>query len=447
MVTAALREHQSCNVPLSLAASFNIVHNRLDFSMPIGHRIVFLNRFFYPDETASSQMLTDLAFDLAANGRIVRVITSRLQSGNRGLLPRTEVTCNVEIFRVASRAQFRSGRRWKLLAYLSFYPSAFVALVRYLRKGDLLVAKTDPPLIVLIAWMAVRLKGATLITWLQDLYPEVAIELKAPLFSGRAIGALLTGMRNFALKQARVNVVIGNLMASKLDAEGVPAEIIRVIPNWTDDEAIQPMPSGQSLMRKNLKIATDTFVVGYSGNLGRAHEFETILGAATLLKHCDICFLFIGGGYGNDLLRTAVRERGLSNFVFMPHQPREDLADSLAASDAHWLSLRPEVEGVIVPSKFYGVLAAGRPLLVVSATSGEVASEVQNHGCGFVIEPGDCQELARTIEFLASNRDICNQKGKLARTLLDTRFSKQLALTAWADVFTSLATPAGTART
>ena len=404
----------------------------------VGPAIVFLNRFFYPDESATSQMLSDLAFDLAAKGKIVRIITSRLQSGYRGLLPRSEVAGNLEIFRVASRAQFRPGRRWKLLAYLSFYPSAFVALLRYVRKGDVLVAKTDPPMIVVVAWVAARLRGATLVTWLQDLYPEVAIALKAPLFSGRMLGTLLIRIRNFVLKQARANVVIGQRMAAVLEAEGVAAPTIHVIPNWADDEAITPIPSNQSHLRKSLNVGPDTFVVSYSGNLGRAHEFETLLGAATQLKHRDIRFLFIGGGFGYDLLRKSVRERGLTNFHFMPHQPREQLADSLGAADAHWLSLRPELEGLIVPSKLYGILAAGRPVLAVSAPLGEVATEVRTHGCGFVIEPGDCQELANKIEFLVGNREFCDQPGKLARTLSETRFSKHSALTAWSHLFDAL---------
>ena len=411
-------------------------------SAATGPAVVFLNRFFYPDESATAQMLSDLAFDLAAKGRRVRVITSRLQAGHRGLLPREEALGNLEIFRVASRAQFRPGRRWKLLAYLSFYPSAFVALLRYVKKGDLIVAKTDPPLIVLVAWLAARLKGAGLVTWLQDLYPEVAIELKAPLFSNRALGALLIAMRNFAIKHSRANVVIGELMAAKLLALKVPAKTLRVVPNWADDQAIAPMPSSQSQLRKRLNISDETFVVGYSGNLGRAHEFKTVLGAATLLQDRDICFLFVGGGFGYDMLRAAIAERGMKNAVFLPLQPREQLADALAAPDVHWLSLRPELEGVIVPSKFYGILAAGRAVLAVSASSGEVAGEVTKHGCGYVIAPRDSAEFARKVEYLADNREVCRETGRAARTLAETKFSKRSALAAWSDIFTALEHPA-----
>ena len=399
--------------------------------------IVFVNRFFYPDESATSQMLTDLAVDLAKKGHAVRVVTSRLHSGEKRLLPRNEIIQGVEVFRVASRAQLRSGRRWKLFAYLSFYPRAFVALMRVVRKGDLVVAKTDPPLIAIIAMIVAFFRAAGLVTWLQDLYPEVAIELKAPLVSGR-FGAFLVNRRNTALRFAKANVVIGDLMAKNLERGGIPARNIYVVHNWADDQAIQPINSGQSEMRKRWGLDRNTFVVGYSGNLGRAHEIETVLEASVILRDSDVRFLFVGSGHGNELLRAAVLKRGLTNFIFEPHQPREALSDVLGAADAHWLSLRPELEGLIVPSKFYGILASGRPVLAVTSQGGQIASEVRKHNCGFVIAPGDHKELVCVIERLVSERDLCTRTGEAARHATDTRFSKGGALRAWSNVIDSI---------
>lgn len=399
--------------------------------------IVFVNRFFHPDESATSQMLTDLAFDLAETGHTVRVVTSRLHNGGKGLLPRQETIKDVEVFRVASRGQMRSGRRWKLLAYLSFYPSAFVALMRLVRKDDVVVTKTDPPLIAIIAMMVTVFRGASLVTWLQDLYPEVAIELKAPLFSGR-IGAFLVKRRNIALKFARANVVIGELMAKRLERSGILAPNIHVVQNWADDLAIQQINSQQSKIRQRWGLDRNTFVVGYSGNLGRAHEMDTVLEASTILRDSDVRFLVVGGGHTNELLRAVVKKRGLTNFIFEPHQPREALSDVLAAADAHWLSLRPELEGLIVPSKFYGILASGRPVLAVTSKSGEIASEVRKHNCGFVIAPGDHEEFVSVIERLMRDPELCIQTGNAARHASITRFSKNAALTAWSNVISSL---------
>lgn len=407
--------------------------------------IVFVNRFFYPDESASSQMLTDLAFDLADKGHAVKVVTSRLDSRGRGLLPRNETIQNVEVARVASRGQMRAGRRWKLLAYLSFYPRAYVALMRIVRKGDLVVAKTDPPLIAIIAMVVAVIRRAHLVTWLQDLYPEVAIELKAPIFGG-LIGKMLIKGRNTALRFAKANVVIGELMAKNLERNGIPSRQIHVVHNWADDQAIQPIDTTQSQIRQRWGLDPTTFVVGYSGNLGRAHEMETVLEAAIVLKERDIRFLFVGSGHANELLRAKVLEHGLTNFIFEPHQPRATLSDVLGAADAHWLSLRPELEGLIVPSKFYGILASGRPVLAVTSTSGEIAFGVRKHKCGFVITPGDHMEFANVVERLASEPELCIQAGSAARHASDAWYSKEAALTAWSMVISSLGEPSGAPR-
>ena len=135
------------------------------------------------------------------------------------------------------------------------------------------------------------------------------------------------------------------------------------------------------------------------GNLGRVHEFATILNAALRLKDDPrIVFLCIGGGSMFELLSQTVRDRGLQKqFVFRPYQRSDALKYSLSAADVHWISLRPEFEGLVVPSKIYGIAAAGRPIIAITAKDGEIAALVQRHRCGFVIEPGDARALAARL--------------------------------------------------
>ena len=147
------------------------------------------------------------------------------------------------------------------------------------------------------------------------------------------------------------------------------------------------------------------FVVGYSGNLGRAHEFDTILAASEHFRNDpNIIFLFIGGGHRSDELARRVKAQELSHkFRFLPYQRDEDLKYSLSVPDVHWISLRPELEGLIVPSKFYGIAAAGRPIIAVTAKNGEIASLVRAYDCGVVVEPGNSDELAKVITDLSKN--------------------------------------------
>jgi len=221
-------------------------------------------------------------------------------------------------------------------------------------------------------------------------------------------------------------------MAERLVARGVPERTIAVVQNWSGDGDIAPVAAEANAVRAEWGYAPADFVVAYSGNLGRAHEVETVLDAARRLAgRSDVHFLFIGGGHH---LR-GVEERGQPNIAFRPYQPRERLAQSLGVGDVHWLSLRAEFEGLIVPSKFFGIAAAGRPVIAVTHKRGEIARIVEAHGCGLVVEPGDGEGLARAIAALADDRATCLAMGLRARVMLDAHFGQARALARLLDLF------------
>lgn len=402
-------------------------------------RLVFVNRFFYPDPSATSQILSDLVFALAARNFDIQVIAGGQRRGAaKAVLAATENIRGVTVHRIAMPNLTRLGLVGRAIEYAAFYVRAVTALWRHVGAGDIVIAMTDPPLIAALASFISRKRGAKLVNWLQDIYPEVAIRLNVPLVRG-PIGAVFEKLSNAALRNAAVNVAIGERMAELVGARGVAQEKIRVIPNWADDETITPVPAAQNSLRIRLRLE-DAFIIGYSGNLGRAHEFETLLGAADLLRReRGLVFLFIGGGFYVDALKNRVRARGLDDlFKFLPAQPRSGLGGSLSLPDVHWLSLRPELEGLIVPSKFYGVAAAGRPVVSITAKDGEVSRIVENSDCGIVVEPGQSKELACSILRLRGDRRLCDEMGKNARALIDMRFSRKRALEAWSQLLADL---------
>ena len=405
-----------------------------------GPKLIFVNRFFHPDESATSQILSDLCFDLAALGWDVRVVASNQDnSGSGARLHRSEEVRRVQVSRVWSTNWGKRSMLGRIADYLSFYPSAFLELIRLCDPGDVVVVKTDPPLVSVVALAAAKIRRGRLVNWLQDLYPEVAIQLGVRALRG-PLGALLIASRNIALRSADANVVIGAGMAERLGAAGVRKDAVHLLPNWSDDEVIRPIATQDSRVRRGWGIAEDVFVFGYSGNLGRAHESETILGAAKLLSgRPDICFLFVGGGHESRKLQATLAASGLSNALFKPHQPREDLSDSLAAADAHWLSLRPGLEGLIVPSKFYGIASAGRPVIAVTAKDGEIARAVRELDCGYVVEPGDAAGLAAAIVELADDPERRSAMGARARRGTDEKYARRLALNRWDWILTKVA--------
>ena len=304
--------------------------------------IIFLNRFFYPDHSATSQILSDLAFHLAATGQDIHVITSQqIYDEPAARLPSNEIVRGVQIHRVATTRFGRSNLIGRGLDYLSFYWSMWRRVVSLAKRGDILVAKTDPPLLSVLAVYAAKRRSTHLVNWLQDLYPEIAIELGVPFFKG-PVGGAIAFLRNRSLRLADANVVLGKSMAARVHACGVAEDRIHVIPNWTNDEEIVPVAPAENPLRREWQLE-DKFVVGYSGNLGRAHEFETLLAAAERLRDdARIVFVFIGGGKQFDELTKRVRARKLERtFRFFPYQDRAGLKYSLSVPDVHWISLRP----------------------------------------------------------------------------------------------------------
>jgi glycosyltransferase involved in cell wall biosynthesis len=314
--------------------------------------------------------------------------------------------------------------------YATFYLSSGLALLCLLKRGDTVIAKTDPPLISIIAMWAAKLKGAQLINWLQDIFPEVASLLEAnPL--PPPLDALLRRCRDLSLRSARNNVVLGERMRERLQVMGISPEKICIVENWAELDPQKPKPASLSALRSRLGLGGQ-FVVGYSGNLGRAHEFQTLLDAAEILQSdAAIVFLMIGGGAGMTQLNRAVLERGLKNFRFLPYQPRESLGDCLAAADVHWVSLLPSLEGLIVPSKFYGILAAARPVIFIGDPDGELSRVIRAAQCGSAVPVGDVGELVRTLRDLKADPRRLEREGGNGYRRYCERYSARRAIEDW----------------
>jgi colanic acid biosynthesis glycosyl transferase WcaI len=402
-------------------------------------RLIFINRFFFPDHSATSQILSDLAFHLAGTGREVHIVTStQIYDNPKASLPDHEIIHNVRVHRVYSTQFGRAAMIGRSIDYFSFYWSVWRRLIAIAERGDVLVAKTDPPLVSIVAMAAARAKGARLVNWLQDIYPELAVELGVAFIRG-PVASGLAASRNRSLQFAEATVVVGDLMGQRIEALGTPRERIHVIPNWCNDEEIKPLGHLDNPSRKTW-VLQNKFVVGYSGNLGRAHQFGTVLAAAERLRNDPrILFLMIGGGKRfHEMVRT-VKERRLERlFRFLPYQERQMLPYSLATPDVHWISLKRELEGLIVPSKFYGIAAAGKPMIVIASKDGELARLVLEHACGVVVEPGDAGGLAGTLLRLSSDPGALAEMGMRARKMLEAHFTRRKGFERWRELLNAL---------
>ena len=397
-------------------------------------------------------MVSDLAFALAAMGQEVLVVTSRQCYNSRDVTyPARETVKGVNVVRIRTTGFGRYFLFGRAFDYITFFLGLAWCLMCRTRPSDILIAKTDPPLLSLIAVPIARLRGAKVVNWLQDLFPEVAEA--AGLGHGRLtkrMMSMLRGLRDRSLRAADANVVPGERMAMRLLDCQIPGTTVHCIPNWANDGYVTSVPHELNPVRAEWGLS-NKFTVAYSGNMGRAHECETLLEAIALLEACsdtlpdtigspaagntamrrEVAFVIIGGGTTYQALERAVRQRSLTSIQFRPYQPRQHLANSLSLADVHLVNLRPEFEGFIVPSKYYGIAAAGRACIFIGDEDGEIARIVQADGAGATVRTGDSAGLAQIIRDLASNPGIAAKMGSRAREAFEQRHDFAHALERW----------------
>jgi glycosyltransferase involved in cell wall biosynthesis len=352
--------------------------------------LIFINRFYWPDEPATAQLLTDLAEGLAGTGERVTVITSH---NGRAEIPGDERHRDVHILRVRSTRWGRKNLAGRALDFIAFSLGALVRLARIALPGDTVIVMTDPPLLAILATPLARWRRARVVHWVQDIYPELAMAL-----AGAKWLRILRPLRDRAWRRAVACVVPGDDMAAYLAGRGVKK--IAMIPNWAP-AGLTPMPPGAADALRDAWGLRGKFVAAYSGNLGRAHDLMPLLDtAAALPAETNIVFVFIGDGAQRDALEAAAQKRGLHHVRFFPAQPRTQLAETLALGDVHFVTLRPGCEPLVFPSKLHGIAAIGRPVLFVGPRDCALARLVTGRGMGAVFARDETTLLAEAIRSL-----------------------------------------------
>ncbi|MBI5692635.1 MAG: glycosyltransferase family 4 protein [Verrucomicrobia bacterium] len=369
-------------------------------------RLLFVNRFYWPEHPATGQLLTDLAEGLAARGWSVTVVTSAAPAG----VAAQEVRRGVQIVRVAGTRWARHGAFAKGIDFLTFYLRALLRVFRLARPGEIVVAMTDPPLLGVGLAAVAALRRTHLVHWVQDIYPEIAVEL-----FGRRWLRVLEPLRNLAWRRADLCVTLGTDMAQLLARAAVRPERTAIIPNWAPvGVEVAPAEAGERLRREwHLQ---GRFVIAYSGNLGRVHDLEPVLAlAAALQADPRIAMVLIGDGAQRAPLEAIARRERLTNVSFFPPQPRDALAATLAAGDVHLVTLRPGCEPLVFPSKLYGVAAAGRPVLFIGPPDSEIAGIVTDRGLGRAFAREAIADLAAAVRAWVDNPALVAAHAAAAR--------------------------------
>src|SRR5580765_2804529 len=354
-------------------------------------RILVLNQYYWPGVEATAHLLTELCEALAEEYD-VEVVTGVLRGHEDD--PRQLEHNGVRITRVSSTSYERSELGRRAMNYFSYLGSA----LRHALSGPppaLVLCMTDPPIIGDLGVLVGRRVGAPVLVISQDVFPEIATELHR-LRNPAVIGVLRTLVGAYLRRADRI-VAIGETMRERLEAKGAPPDRLRVIPNWVDTRAITPQPRDNEWAEKHDLVGR--FVVMHSGNVGHAQDLDSLVRAATFLRDRDDLAIVIAGFGARhaEMVALAQRLEVEETLRFLPYQKRERLPLSLSSADIHVVGLAKGLAGYVVPSRLYGILSAGRPVIVAAEDTSETARLVREVGCGVVIPPGRPELLARAV--------------------------------------------------
>lgn len=406
-------------------------------------RIQIVAQYFWPETVGAGVWLHQLATDWARGGHDVTMVTAlpnypqgRVFPDYRGRCLLREQVDGVRVLRTWIYASPSKAFAARVLNFGSFCATAVLGQ-SLAPRPDVIFCVIPPLPLGFTAQLVARLRRVPLVLNVQDIYPQIAVELG--YLKNTAAIHFFEALERQIYRAARRVVVITPAFRENLRAKGVPLDKLRVIPNWADAEAIRPGPKNNAI-RDQLGINGD-FAVVYSGGLGHNAQLETLIEAARLLSREPFTFLLVGDGVQRAELERRARAYALANVRFLPFQPAEVYPQVLAASDVQLVSLHAAATQMSLPSKVFKVMAGGRPVLALARAESDLAKLVREAGCGLAVEPEDAAGLAAALRRLAANPRDLEIMGANARNYLLAHFDRKRCVAAMESVLREVVEP------
>ena len=388
--------------------------------------ILFINQHYYPDFAATGQLLAELCEDLSQKGFRITVITGYPEKGTYPdyLTPlKNEQHKNLTIYRIYNHPAGNKSNINRLFHFFSFWLGSVVKALFMQEKYDLIYVMSTPPLLNgITANLVSFFRGVPYLYNVQDLYPGIAVEMGT--LTNKHIISISQMIENYINQNALSISTLSVQMKKSISEHAEPNKIV-ILPNWSDGNLIRPQKESQ--LRKKIGL-TEMFLVTYSGNMGMSQGLDSLLGVAEILQteKPNIHFLFIGNGAHLPELKKIKETNNLKNVTFLPYQPKENLSDSLACADLHLISTTPNLSKYLMPSKLYGILAAGKSYLAVTESTSEIVEFTVKESCGVTANPGDIEQITSAIIKLEENVDVLQKMGKLGREVFDKQFERKI---------------------
>jgi colanic acid biosynthesis glycosyl transferase WcaI len=358
-------------------------------SMHQSAKIVVVSQHFPPDHSTTAAIMASIAGHLASEAPLL-VLSGMAGSANQEPIGSGRPT----VVEIRNRMGAKAALIRRAIAEIFFTIRVFVALLRRLRSGDVVLTVTAPFMLPYAVVAAALLKRARSVLIMHDLFPDVLV-MAGLLKPSSLIAKLISGANALMFRMLNAVVIIGrDTEVLLLRYRGLARDRICFIPNWaTLAPGVRPIDPDNPYRRTKAR-----FIVGLSGNLGFTHEPDIVFEAARLLRdNTEVHFMLSGWGIGFDRLKAMQSTAKLPNVSLVERVPEQDLEAFLSAADVWLIPYRKDLAGVSVPSRFYNLLAIGRPVILVSEATAEAALLVTEHGIGWVVEPGQPDNLAIAI--------------------------------------------------
>jgi colanic acid biosynthesis glycosyl transferase WcaI len=376
-------------------------------------RILLLNLYYPPDTSATAKMAHSVVEALSVSHKVT-VLCGRPSydpTERRAWRPyQTEITGRVRIIRAGSTDFPRFDMKKRVVNYLSYVA---LAIPRALFVTcDAVVAMTDPPFQGIVGAIVAMLKRKPYVYNIRDMYPDMAVggEIVEP----RRLARLWEKLHRWALRRAMRVIVLGEDMRARIIAKSVePARVLIVRDGTEILPPNTPMPAPDPEVVRAIR-GSFSFVLVHAGNLGFYGAWNTLVTAARNLANEGVGLVFVGDGAQRPQIEAAAA--GSGNIRFLDFFPASKIPSVLAAADAHIITVKRGLEGVVVPSKMYGILAAGKPIVAVAPKETDAVSIGVQRGFAVAADPDRPAEVANAVRALASDRNKLKAMGAAART-------------------------------
>lgn len=399
-----------------------------------------VSELYYPERTSTGHFLTGIAEGLASRFRVNVLCAQPTYSARGTVAPRREVHNGVSIHRCRSTALDKNVLAFRIVNIATMTASMLFAALTGIRRGDLVLVVTNPPLLPYIMLFAAKLRGARTVLLVHDVYPEVLVA--TGMISRQSfLASLGQSASRFLLREVDRVVAIGRDMRDILLRRGESLRRkIDIIPNWGDTDTVVPHNPDASRLLASLGL-TSTFVVQYLGNMGRTHPLDLLLDAASLLaSDGETHFIFCGEGARRRSLERRIEREQPANVTLLPPCSSEDLPAHLGACDMSVIALIPDMSGNSVPSRLYNVMAAGKPILAISEPDSELCRVVLEEDIGWTLPAtASAEDIASVIREASADRSRLEQMGRRARRAAEARYSRAHVVESFGALFDRMA--------